>query len=143
MRVMGVVKPGLGCDDDRRHERVNEHRMLRRFLGHASVSCEDPYPLQRVMDNVERLAGVGRRVVESGHKVAGKSLARRGSACPLPASLERDAMTRAPEFLPDAAHQTWENGRFGAGLRGIPLRRLLPSACQQLNPGVFWQTLIP
>ncbi len=77
MRVMGVVKPGLGCDYGRLHEWVNGHRTRRRLLGPSSVSCVDPYPLQTVMDPVARLgperrAGVGRRVVESGHQVAGK-----------------------------------------------------------------------
>ncbi len=76
MLVMGVVKQGLGCDYDRIHERVNEHRTRRRFLGHSSVSREERYPLQTVIDHVEllgpeRLAAVGRLVVESGHRVAG------------------------------------------------------------------------
>ena len=35
--VMGVVKQGLGCDFDRLHELLNEHRTLRRFLGHADI----------------------------------------------------------------------------------------------------------
>ncbi len=74
MLVMGVVKQGLGCDYDRIHERVNEHRTRRRFLGHSS---EERYPLQTVIDHVELrgpelLAAVGRLVVESGHRVAGK-----------------------------------------------------------------------
>ena len=33
--VMGVVKQGLGCDFDRLHELVNEHKTLRNFLGHT------------------------------------------------------------------------------------------------------------
>ena len=75
--VMGVVKQGLGCDYDRIHELVNEHRTLRRFLGHSSVSHEEQYHLQTVMDNVELpgpelLCEVGRLVAESDHWVAGK-----------------------------------------------------------------------
>ena len=38
--VMGVVKQGLGCDFDRLHELVNEHRTSRRFLGHSDVFSE-------------------------------------------------------------------------------------------------------
>ena len=36
--VMGVVKQGLGCDFDRLHELVNEHKTLRKFLGHPAIS---------------------------------------------------------------------------------------------------------
>ena len=35
---MGVVKQGLGCDFDRLHELVNEHKTLRKFLGHPAIS---------------------------------------------------------------------------------------------------------
>ena len=75
--VMGVVKQGLGCDFDRLHELVNEHKTLRRFLGHADVWDEYQYTYQRLADNVglltpELLAAVNGLVVESGHAVAGK-----------------------------------------------------------------------
>ena len=33
---MGVVKQGLGCNFDQLHELVNEHKTLRKFLGHVS-----------------------------------------------------------------------------------------------------------
>ena len=74
--VMGVVMQGLGCDYDRLHELVNEHRTLRLFLGHGTFS-EDRYEYQTVVDNVclmrpELLARVGQLVVESGHAVARK-----------------------------------------------------------------------
>ena len=75
--VMGVVKQGLGCDFDRLHELVNEHKTLRRFLGHADVWDETPYQYQTVVDNVgllrpELLVAVNRLIVESGHAVARK-----------------------------------------------------------------------
>ena len=75
--VMGVVKQGLGCDFDRLHELVNEHRTLRRFLGHADVWDEQRYRYQTLVDNVshlrpELLVEVNRLIVESGHAVAGK-----------------------------------------------------------------------
>ncbi len=75
--VMGVVMQGLGCDFDRLHELINEHRTLRKFLGHATDWDETTYEYQTVVDNVcllrpELLAAIGQLVVESGHRVAKK-----------------------------------------------------------------------
>ena len=75
--VMGVVKQGLGCDFDRLRELVNEHKTLRRFLGHADVWDDYRYGHQRLVDNVsllrpELLVAVSQLVVESGHAVARK-----------------------------------------------------------------------
>ena len=52
--VMSVVKQGLGCDFDWLHELVNEHKTLRKFLGHIS---EDDYlyHYQTLVDNVSLL----------------------------------------------------------------------------------------
>ena len=63
-----------GCDFDRLHELVKEHRTLRLFLGHGAFSDEE-YEYQTMLDNVclvrsELLADVGQLVVESGHAVA-------------------------------------------------------------------------
>ena len=65
-----------GCDFDRLHELVNEHRTLRLFLGHGAFSDEE-YEYQTMVDNVclvrpELLAEVGQLIVESGHAVARK-----------------------------------------------------------------------
>ena len=46
--VMGVAMQGLGCDFDRLHELVNEHRTLRKFLGHATDWDETAYEYQTV-----------------------------------------------------------------------------------------------
>ena len=75
--VMGVLKQGLGCDFDRVHELVNQHRRVREFLGHGAFSQDDTYELQTIIDNVylltpELLSEIGRLVVESGHAVARK-----------------------------------------------------------------------
>ena len=75
--VMGVLKQGLGCDFDRVHELVNQHRTVREFLGHGAFSQDDTYELQTIIDNVylltpELLSEIGRLVVESGHAVARK-----------------------------------------------------------------------
>ncbi len=74
--VMGVVMQGLGCGVEHLHELVNEHRTLRRFLGHEAFS-DERYEYQTVVDNVclmrpELLARVGQMMVESGHVVARK-----------------------------------------------------------------------
>ena len=75
--VMGVLKQGLGCDFDRVHELVNQHRTVREFLGHGAFSQGDTYELQTIIDNVylltpELLSEIGQLVVESGHAVARK-----------------------------------------------------------------------
>ena len=75
--VMGVLKQGLGCDFDRLHELVNQHRTVREFLGHGAFSQGDTYELQTIIDNVylltpELLSEIGQLVVESGHAVARK-----------------------------------------------------------------------
>ena len=74
--VIGVVKQGLGCDFDRLHELVNEHKTLRKFLGHPAIS-DKLYHYQTLVDNVsllnpELLGEVNQLVVESGHTVVGK-----------------------------------------------------------------------
>ena len=74
--VMSVVKQGLGCDFDWLHELVNEHKTLRKFLGHIS---EDDYlyHYQTLVDNVsllnpKLLGKVNQLIVECGHTVVGK-----------------------------------------------------------------------
>ena len=73
--VIGVVQQGLGCAFDRPHEPVNEHRTLRRFLGHSDAWGEHRYPYQTLMDNVSLLrpdliAEINQLIVERGHAVA-------------------------------------------------------------------------
>ena len=75
--VMSVLKQGLGCDFDRLHELVNQHRTVREFLGHGAFSQDDTYEFQTIIDNVylltpELLSKIGQLVVESGHAVARK-----------------------------------------------------------------------
>ena len=80
--VLGVLKQGLGCDFDRLHDLANHHETIRAFLGHSDFGDRTRYEYQRVVDNVslltpELLSAVGQLVVESGHKVAKKSLLSR------------------------------------------------------------------
>ncbi|MCY4274911.1 MAG: hypothetical protein OXE41_05900 [Gammaproteobacteria bacterium] len=75
--AMGVLKQGLGCNYDQLHEFINEHRMIRKFLGHSCTSDDYQYHLQTAIENVELLTPellveVFRLVGESGHKVARK-----------------------------------------------------------------------
>ena len=42
----------FGCDFDRLHELVNQHRTVREFLGHGAFSQDDTYELQTIIDNV-------------------------------------------------------------------------------------------
>ena len=79
--VMGVVKQGPGCDFDRLHELVNEHRTPRRFPGHSDVRDEHHYQYQTLVDSVSRLrpellVEVNQLMVESGHAVARKRVRR-------------------------------------------------------------------
>ena len=78
--VLGVLKQGLNCDFDRLHNLANHHETVRAFLGHSDFGDKTYYEYQTVLDNVtlltpELLSAVGQLVVESGHKVAKKSLA--------------------------------------------------------------------
>ena len=78
--VLGVLKQGLGCDVDRLHDLANNHGKVRAFLGHSDFGDETYYECQTIQDNVSLLtpallSAVGQLVVESGHKVAKKSLA--------------------------------------------------------------------
>ncbi len=50
--VLGVVKQGIGCDFDRLQEPANEHRTIRRMMGHGSWDVDE---YQRLVDNVSLL----------------------------------------------------------------------------------------
>ncbi len=72
----GVLKQGLGYDFDHLHELVNEHKTVRKFLGH--IWDDTRYGLQTVVDNVsqltpEVLGKVSQLVAESGHAMVRKS----------------------------------------------------------------------
>ena len=75
--VLGVLKQGLGCDYDRLREFANQHLAIRQMLGHGSLD-RSRYDLQNIRDNVELmtpklLREVDRLIVESGHKIAGRT----------------------------------------------------------------------
>ena len=96
--VLGVIKQGLGCDFDRLHGLANEHKTLRRFLGHADVWDEHRYHYQTLVDNVsllspELLVGVNHLIVESGHAVARKKPGQRPCAGAVIPSWSRPTFT--------------------------------------------------
>ena len=76
---MAIIKQGLGCDFDRLHEIVNEHKTIHLFLGHVDIWDEYIYNYQTIVDNVslvsaEFLAEVNALIVEVGHEVGGKKV---------------------------------------------------------------------
>jgi len=78
--VLGVVRLGLNADYDRVHELANEHKTIRRMLGHTGWADgeEDRYQLQTIKDNLrlfspEPLARIDREVVAAGHRPVKKS----------------------------------------------------------------------
>ena len=74
---MGVVKQSLGCDIDRLHELVNQHKTLRSFLVMLTSGDKERYRYQTLVDNVslpnpKLLSKVNQLSVESGHGIVGK-----------------------------------------------------------------------
>ena len=140
--VMGVLKQGLGCDFDRLHELVNQHRTVREFLGHGAFSQDDTYEFQTIIDNVylltpELLSQIGQLVVESGHAVArkkpGEPLRGRCDSFvvetdvhyPTDVNLLWDAMRCLLRELGHAARKQWHisRKRSGAGAPGADRQR--------------------
>ena len=77
--VMGVLRLGLNCDYDRLHELVNQHRTIRKMLGHSDLYGEEEfhYQLQTIKDNVrlltpELLDEINQIVVKAGHSLVKK-----------------------------------------------------------------------
>ena len=75
--VMGVLRLDLNCDYDRLHELVNQHKSVRKMLGHGDVFDETVYTLQNLKDNVrlltrEILEEVNQLIVKAGHGLLSK-----------------------------------------------------------------------
>ena len=77
--VMGVIRLGLNCDYDRLHELVNQHKTIRKFLGHVDLFGEETqdYQLQTIKDNVrlltpELLDEINQIVIKAGHALVKK-----------------------------------------------------------------------
>ena len=68
--AMGVATQSLGCNIDRLHELVNQHKTLHKFPGHADIWNDEYYHIQTLVDNVclpnpELLVKVNQLIVES------------------------------------------------------------------------------
>lgn len=76
--VLGVLRLGLNADYDRIHELANEHKTLRKMLGHSGWADDKHYNLQTLKDNLrlftpEILDRLNRIVVQAGHTVLKKN----------------------------------------------------------------------
>jgi hypothetical protein len=76
--VLGVLRLGLNADYDRILELANEHKTLRKMLGHSDWAAEKLYNLQTLKDNLrlftpEILERLNRVIVGAGHKALKKS----------------------------------------------------------------------
>jgi hypothetical protein len=82
--VLGVVRLGLNADYDRLQELANEHRTLRRMLGHGDWDEDYEYEVQTLKDNLalftpEVLDRINQVVVGAGHVLV-KKTARKACA---------------------------------------------------------------
>ena len=85
--VLGNMRLNLDCDYDRVMELANEHRTLRRMLGHDSpFDVNYQYRLQTIKDNVllitrEVADEINQIVVKAGHEVLGKTGVPLNTSC--------------------------------------------------------------
>ena len=76
--VLAVLKHGLDCDFDRLQELANQHRTLRKMLGHVDwQNTGHQYNARTLINNLplitpKTLSKVGQLVVTSEHEVAKK-----------------------------------------------------------------------
>lgn len=75
--VFGVLRLNLNWDYDRLVEMANNHKTIRKMVGHGSFSDDYEYKLQTVKDNVtlltpEILDKINALVVEAGHNIVKK-----------------------------------------------------------------------
>jgi hypothetical protein len=75
--VLGVLRLGLNADYDRIQELANEHKTLRKMLGHSDWADENYYNLQTLKDNLrlftpEILDRLNRVIVRAGHQALKK-----------------------------------------------------------------------
>lgn len=77
--VMGMLRLNLNWDYDRLIEMVNNHRVIRQFLGHSWADETMDYNLQTVKDNVALLTPsllnqINEVVVNCGHRLVKKKM---------------------------------------------------------------------
>jgi hypothetical protein len=76
--VLGVLRLGLNADYDRILELANEHKTLRKMLGHSDWAADKLYNLQTLKDNLrlftpEILDRLNRVIVGAGHQALKKT----------------------------------------------------------------------
>ena len=86
--VLGVIRLNCNWDYDKLQEMANNHRILRKMLGHDVLS-EHYYPLQTLKDNVswltlDLLDQINQVVIRAGHTLIKKKTKRyKGDVIPL------------------------------------------------------------
>jgi len=75
--VLGVLRVNLNWDYDRLEEMANNHKTIRKMLGHGSFSDDYEYKLQTLKDNVhlltpEIIEKINQVVIEAGHTLVKK-----------------------------------------------------------------------
>lgn len=75
--VLGTLRLNCNWDYDKTAEIANEHRTVRRMLGHDEDDFQKQYPVQTVNDNVsllnpDILDRINQAVCKYGHKIIGK-----------------------------------------------------------------------
>ena len=75
--VLGVLRVNLNWDYDRLEEMANNHKTIRKMLGHGSFSDDYEYKLQTLKDNVHLLTPeivekINQVVVRTGHSLVKK-----------------------------------------------------------------------
>jgi len=72
--VLGTLRLNCNWDYDKVHEMANNHRNLRRMLGHSEIDFKSKYPLQTIKDNIALLTPpildeINQIVVKAGHSI--------------------------------------------------------------------------
>lgn len=75
--VLGVLRVNLNWDYDRLEEMANNHKTIRKMLGHGSFNDDYEYKLQTLKDNVrlltpEIIEKINQVVIEAGHTLVKK-----------------------------------------------------------------------
>ena len=75
--VLGTLKLGTNCDDDRLQELANQPSTLRQMLGHSDWIDTQTYALQTLLDNESKLtpailSEINQVVVAAGHELVKK-----------------------------------------------------------------------
>jgi len=85
--VLGILRLNCNFDFDKVHEIANQHKTLRRMLGHGFLDDDKEYAIQTIKDNVQLLTPeildrINEIVVKEGHKlILGKKKEKIKGSC--------------------------------------------------------------